>query len=76
MKALCSICFTIEGLDDDDLLMLANRASEGLRNGLLAAQADLPDGVTVEDVATILDFYGATIAISQPLDVSDPREEN
>lgn len=67
MKALVSICFTVDGLDDDDLLLLANKAAEGIRNGLYVAEADLPEGVTVEDIETILEFYGATIALKQSL---------
>lgn len=73
MKALVSICFTLEGLDDDDLVMLSQRAAEGIRNGLLRAEADLPEGITPQDVAQVLDFYGATIAIQQSLQVEEEQ---
>lgn len=71
MKALITICFTIDGVDDDDLLAFANGIGDGMRRGMIDAKNTLPEGVTIEDVSEVVSYYGVTISLEQPLEVEE-----
>lgn len=39
-----------------------------VRDGLLAALEERPEGVTIDELAELFEFYGVTVTIRQPLE--------
>lgn len=68
MKALVQISFALDELDDDDLAELSRTIGVAIRKAMSETLANVPAGVSVEDLDGLIDWYGVSVSLRQPLE--------
>lgn len=65
-KVLVTIAFVVNGFPEDQLHELVGAIEDGMSDGVMASLANYPD-LTQQQLAEIVQFYGATVTLERPL---------